>query len=222
MIEVTEKDNVTSNDRILKESDRINKIKKWSIRISVVVAILFLWGRDFSKIFTWSKIENDVLGTYGDFIGGFVGTGVTLYSAYLLFITLKEQIAVNKKTQKVNTNVISTNNAVVKTNKIIIAQSYLQLFDNKFTTILSLYQHALDAYRYHDKKGREAFVSIIDSFLEKSFHNNCTYISRTKAAVKEYEQIYAANCREMSVHLRMLYHVARLIGMAIVTVVFFL
>jgi len=28
MIEVTEKDNVTSNDRILKESDRINKIKK--------------------------------------------------------------------------------------------------------------------------------------------------------------------------------------------------
>ena len=26
MIEVTEKDNVTSNDRILKESDRINKI----------------------------------------------------------------------------------------------------------------------------------------------------------------------------------------------------
>ena len=49
MIEVTEKDNVTSNDRILKESDRINKIKKWSIRISVVVAILFLWGRDFVK-----------------------------------------------------------------------------------------------------------------------------------------------------------------------------
>lgn len=27
MIEVTENDNVTSNDRILKESDRINKIK---------------------------------------------------------------------------------------------------------------------------------------------------------------------------------------------------
>ena len=42
MIEVTENDNVTSNDRILKESDRINKIKKWSIRISVVGAILFL------------------------------------------------------------------------------------------------------------------------------------------------------------------------------------
>lgn len=214
MIEVTENDNVTSNDRILKESDRINKIKKWSIRISVVAAILFLWGRDFSKIFTWSKIENDVLGTYGDFIGGFIGTGVTLYSAYLLFITLKEQNAVNKKTQKVNTNVISTNNAVVKTNKIILAQSYLQLFDNKFTTFLSLYQHALDAYRYNNNKGREAFVNIIDSFLEKPFHNNSTYISRTKAAVKEYEQIYAANCREMSVHLRMLYHVARLIGMA--------
>ena len=69
----------------------------------------------------------------------------------------------------VNTNIISTNNAVVKTNKIIIAQSYLQLFDNKFTTILSLYQHALDAYRYHDKKGREAFVSIIDSFFRKVF-----------------------------------------------------
>lgn len=44
MTEVTENDNVTSNDRILKESDRINKIKKWSIRISVVVAILFFYG----------------------------------------------------------------------------------------------------------------------------------------------------------------------------------
>ena len=42
MIEVTEKDNVTSNDRILKESDRINKIKKWSIRISVAGGNLLL------------------------------------------------------------------------------------------------------------------------------------------------------------------------------------
>ena len=212
--EIAESNNPISTDNIQKESYRINCIKNWSIGIAIVAAILFLWGCDYSAFFTWCKIDNNVLGTYGDFIGGFIGTGVTLYSAYLLFITLKEQNVVNRETQKVNTNVISTNNAVVKTNKIIIAQSYLQLFDNKFTTFLSLYQHALDAYRYNNKKGREAFVNIMDSFLEKPFQNGSTYMSRTKAAVKEYEQIYAANCREMSVHLRMLYHVARLIGMA--------
>lgn len=214
MTEIAESNNPISTDNIQKESYRINCIKNWSIVIAIVAAILFFGGCDCSDFLTWCKIDTNVLGTYGDFIGGFIGTGVTLYSAYLLFITLKEQNVVNRETQKVNTNVISTNNAVVKTNKIIIAQSYLQLFDNKFTTFLSLYQHALDAYRYNNKKGREAFVNIMDSFLEKPFQNGSTYMSRTKVAVKEYEQIYAANCREMSVHLRMLYHVARLIGMA--------
>ena len=46
MIEVTEKDNVTSNDRILKESDRINKIKQ-------ITTITDIEGKR-AKVKSWS------------------------------------------------------------------------------------------------------------------------------------------------------------------------
>lgn len=202
-----------TTDSMSEEAKRFTKAKTHSIIFAIFVAGIFFWGRDFSEIFEWWPVENDVFGNYGDFIGGVIGTAVTLYSAYLLFITLKEQNTVNKETQKVNANVIKTNNAVIQTNKVMISQSYLQLFDNKFTAFLELYQRALDTYAdKNGHNGREAFVCIIDTFSNKTFGNNSTYLNRVKATVKEFEQLYAENCREMSVHLRMLYIVARLIG----------
>lgn len=199
---------------IIIEQNRLKMVKKHSLLFIIIASFLFLWGRDLCAIFTWCKIENDVLGTYGDFIGGVLGTAITFYSAYLLFITLKAQNAVNIETQKVNASVIETNTSVVRTNKVLISQTYLELFDNKFSSFIELYHRALNSYvDGQNNIGRKVFVKIMDDFCSTNFSNNSNYLNRVKAAVKEFEQLYAVNCREMSVHLRMLYLVARLVGM---------
>ena len=89
--------------------------------------------------------QHDVVGTYGDFIGGVIGTLVALYSAYLLVKTLGCQISVNS-------DVMDTNRNIVKTNNTAIYQSFLQVFDNKFHTMFDNYKEAKQAYRYESTR----------------------------------------------------------------------
>ena len=86
-----------------------------------------------------------MVGTYGDFIGGVIGTLVALYSAYLLVKTLGCQISVNS-------DVMDTNRNIVKTNNTAIYQSFLQVFDNKFHTMFDNYKEAKQAYRYESTR----------------------------------------------------------------------
>lgn len=213
-------DNISQSQILdIKEAKNYSIVKLLAVSVSLVFLFLFLFGQEISLFFLNHSLDNSVFGVYGDFIGGVVGTGIALYSAYLLYRTLQDQIRQNEETKKVNLSVIetnqsvvSTNNAVISTNRIMISQTYLSLFNDKFTSFLNLYHKAVSAYTIGGKNGKEAFVSIMDSFGRIPFTNNSTYLNRTNAAVKEYEQLYATNCREMSVHLRMLYHLARLLG----------
>lgn len=201
------------------ETRNYSLVKTLTVCVSLVFLFLFFFGQEISLFFFDKSLDNSVFGTYGDFIGGVVGTGIALYSAYLLYRTLQDQIRQNEKTEEVNRSVIetnqsvvSTNNAVISTNRIMISQTYLSLFNDKFSSFLALYHKAVSSYAFNDKDGKEAFVLIMDEFCRIPFTNNSTYLNRTNAAVKEFEQVYAANSREMSVHLRMLYHLARLLG----------
>ena len=210
-------DNNKSSDQETIEQTKF-KVSLIVLVIAIIVtAVLFCWGRTFKFFNSGWIADNTLLGTYGDFFGGFIGTCVAFYSVYLLYKTLQAQIRVNQETHIVNNNVIKTNESVIRTNRIVIGQTNLQLFDNKFTTFLQLYKDAIRAYRYEDKQGdkkegREAYTGIMQEFMGQEFHNASSYLNRTKAAVKLYESFYANHAREMSVHLRMLYNVVKLIG----------
>ena len=110
--------------------------------IAFIVSLIFIglsvWLFCNNNIYKGDKewvIKHDVVGTYGDFIGGVLGTIIALYSAYLLVRTLGNQLSVNG-------DVMDTNKNVVNTNKKTIYQSFLQIFDNKFGTLFSIYQQA--------------------------------------------------------------------------------
>ncbi|HBF05051.1 MAG TPA: hypothetical protein DDW28_02755, partial [Prevotella sp.] len=76
------------------QSQNSSEEKNYSIVMTLTVSFslaflfLFLFGQEISLFFFDRSLDNSLFGTYGDFIGGFVGTGVALYSAYLLYRTL--------------------------------------------------------------------------------------------------------------------------------------
>ena len=184
---------------------RLKKVLIYSIAFCVICVILYLWERTF---FAFDKtIDNALLGTFGDFIGGVLGTFIALYTLFILIRTLQNQI-------KTNENVIKTNENIIQTNQASVGLMDFQIFDNKFTTLMNLYQEAVKSYRKDDKYGREAFDLLVDEFKNKNFENNWFYNRRCKAAIRYYEPFYASNRAEMSIHLRMLYLLYRMLAYA--------
>ena len=200
---------------------------KWMIGAGIVTAVillvLFLLNQTYD---TSLPFDTGIFGTYGDFIGGVLGTVVALYSAYLLIKTFQNQARINEDVKKTNASVISTNQSVVDTNNSIVAanakadaaaqkQYYLnilQTFDSKFNSFLDSYHRAIISYTKDEKTGRTAFEEIALTFIDGNFENNNDYKHRCESATDEYLVFYAENQNTLSVHLRMLYLLVSLIS----------
>lgn len=174
------------------------------LAIAGVIAKLF-WS---NLKYQW-PIDNNVFGTYGDFIGGIVGCIIAFYSAFLLVKTFQNQVEVNR-------NVMKTNETAEKATKQEIYNTKIQVFDNKFQSFMTCYNRAVEAYRYQkgEKKyvGRNAFEMMCKNFLNSDFKNDNYYSGRSKSAVAEYVDFYSRNSAYLSVHLRMLYLLVSLVS----------
>lgn len=192
------------------------KLLIWSgIIASVVLAVLFLLNQTYDRTL---PIDTGIFGTYGDFIGGVLGTIIALYSAYLLIKTLQNQATINKDIEKTNASVVTTNESIVAANRKAdfaaqrqYYQNELQIFDGKFSRFFDAYQAAIGAYYHEPNRGRAAFEIIAHFFIDTNFDNNNDYKRRTLSAVDDYLEFYSAHRTEMSVHLRMLYLLVTLI-----------
>ena len=189
--------------QIEKENDTFNKIKRWLFLGCASAFVVFLIHRPLG---IWSSpIDEDLLETYGDFVGGVIGTLITLYSVYLLVKTLNNQI-------EVNSNIVKTNVETLNAAKQQIKQTDLNLFDSKFNAYLKAYQDAINGYTSSDCSEKECLDAIITEFRSSGFKNEVQYLGRTQAAVKEFEGLYAKNRTVMSTHLRTLFLLMQLIA----------
>lgn len=76
-------------ENAVKQISQIEKILKWTIIIGcgliAATAIIFAIHRDY---WLWKESFNEqVFGTFGDFVGGFIGTIVAFVTMYLLIRT---------------------------------------------------------------------------------------------------------------------------------------
>lgn len=184
--------------------------------VSLVLAILFFINQTYDRNL---PVDTGIFGTYGDFIGGVLGTIIALYSAYLLIKTLQSQATVNKDVEKTNVSVVKTNESIIAANAKADAasqkqyyQNALQVFDSKFCRFFNSYQMAIDSYERGKLKGRAAFEEIAKSFTNLDFSNNNDYKRRCDSATGDYLEFYAQHQTEMSVHFRMLYLLVALIS----------
>jgi len=186
------------------------------ITAAIALAILFFLNQTYDKNL---PVDTGVFGTYGDFIGGVLGTVIALYSAFLLIKTLQNQTTINKDIEKTNASVVSTNESIVAANRKAdfaaqrqYYQNELQIFDGKFSRFFEAYQAAIGAYNHDPNRGRAAFEIIAQFFFDTNFDNNNDYKRRTLSAVDEYLEFYSEHRTEISVHLRMLYLLVTLIS----------
>lgn len=119
--------------------------------IFIGISVLLFCNNNIYKGDKEWVIKHDIVGTYGDFIGGVLGTIIALYSTYLLVKTLGNQLSVNG-------DVMDTNKNVIKTNNKTIYQSFLQIFDNKFNTLLGIYQQAKLNYKCEIPQVQKKFI----------------------------------------------------------------
>lgn len=176
------------------------------ILIFGAMIILFSLNRKFDNEY---PIDNGLFGTYGDFIGGVVGTIVAFYSAFLLVKTLQSQ-------EKVNQSVIETNNQISIASGKELYNTLLEVFNNKFERFMTCYQKAIDNYVIEKNNelltGRKAFEKIASEFICNDFNNNNDYLRRTQSAISEYVDFYSNNRLYLAVHFRMLYLLTSLVS----------
>ena len=193
------------------ESEIISKGLFWGIiitciLISGVMIFLFSLNRYFDNEY---PVDNGLFGTYGDFIGGVVGTIVAFYSAFLLVKTLQSQESVNK-------SVIETNDRISIASGKELYNTLLEVFNNKFERFMACYQIAIDNYVIEKNNevltGRKAFEKIASEFINNDFTNNNDYLRRTQSAISEYMDFYSNNRLYLAVHFRMLYLLTSLVS----------
>lgn len=193
------------------ESKIISKGLFWSIiliciLISGGILLLFFLNREYGCEY---PVDNGLFGTYGDFIGGVVGTIVAFYSAFLLVKTLQSQ-------ENVNQSVIETNNQISIASGKELYNTLLEVFNNKFERFMTCYQNAIDNYVIEKSNelltGRKAFEKIASEFICNDFNNNNDYLRRTQSAISEYVDFYSNNRLYLAVHFRMLYLLTSLVS----------
>lgn len=99
--------------------------------VIVVLTVLFLWGRDRSGLFDWDyTVDHDIFGSFGDFLGGTIGTWVAVLAAYLMFWTFRAQRELNDKSEMAQKDMSDKS----------INQAELQRFNDMFFSLLERYK----------------------------------------------------------------------------------
>lgn len=175
-----------------------------SLVLCIFAVIVFVWRQ---PLFYDTTIDHDLFSSLGDFVGGILGTIVAIFSVYFLVRTLRSQIDSNTETVKSNISVTSLNTRLLDLNN-------LQLFDNQFQTLYNQYLNAVNNYKDNDVFGKKALEQKTKCFLNQEFDNNFEFKRRSRAAVSKFEDFYAENRTDFSVHFRLLYLLVSLIAEA--------
>jgi hypothetical protein len=190
-----------------------SKDSKWKLELSkiqilwssiiIVLCILFMSGL---VAFLWKRelfdfdypIDSSAWGTFGDYIGGVLGTIVAFFSIYLLIKTLNNQIDSNEKINKVNEQ-----NIAIYT---------LQQFHDTFNTLVSLYHNSIEAFKIDDEqKGKKFFHEQVKKLQNDFTDTTSNYEQQVKKTVDAFNTFYTKYREYAAVYFKLLYRVFQLI-----------
>lgn len=86
----------------------------------VVLVIVFKWNQPISTDVNY-VVNHELLGTYGDFIGGVIGTIFAILAALLMFSTLKSQRELTTDSNKVQQDIAD---AAIKSQEKVATLQY--------------------------------------------------------------------------------------------------
>lgn len=185
----------------------ILEILKWILIVIFVISVVVLTISLFFKIkicnidiYSWVspyiKNTND-LGTYGDFLGGVIGTILTFVSVIILARTFKQQKKVTEKNLK---------------------QQDIQRFNEMFFELLRLYREQVESLSLENKevvyKGKEFFdkgkINITNK-IEEQLNDQSDSLEIMVKALELYYDFYKENRSKLSTYYRTLYRIFEII-----------
>lgn len=163
-----------------------NKVIKWALIISVFLSggMLYLFIFHERNVAIDEAVATDIVGQYGDFIGGVVGT---ILSIVLLYYTFGLQREDSKKNARIYE---------------------LQQLNDKFFKLMDVYNEQLKHLVYKDDDetywGKEALHRYLQD-IQAGFDETTSYNLRRKRAVDAYFEFYANNRDFAPLYFRTLY-----------------
>ena len=160
------------------------------IGISGLFTVLFLYKRSYCNLSY--PVDSEVIGQYGDFIGGAIGTFVTLL---LLWVTFKLQ----RKTFEKQEGVSGKN----------IEMLAIQQLNDKFFKLYDVYKDTLDSLSVNvgeEKLRGKMALSHMYNELRERFDVPHVFGVRRKEAALGYIDFYASNKNFMPIFFRIIYH----------------
>lgn len=166
---------------------------EWLLSISVIILLFaigsFLWA-DKSLFDFNHPIKFEKFGTFGDFVGGVVGTVFAFLNVHLLIKTIGLQNKSNSQSEKSYAYVQKTENA--------------RTMDTQINSLLSLYKNIVESISFNNKHGKEGLENVANYILSYS-----TYVGNNNLcddqAIKAFEAVYASLRDKLAVYFRVIY-----------------
>lgn len=169
--------------------------------------IIFGWGRLIKLANEDYLLDNTLFGTFGDFIGGVLGTIFTIISVLLVIKTFKYQQMVTSSNE---------------------TQLIVQRFNDLFFELLHLYQNQVNELcgqlDNFDKKSdsettelqynNKDFFDIEKVILQNNFKHKKSFEDNRNASVIDYMKFYIENRTKIAAYFRTLYRIYDLIDNA--------
>ncbi len=166
--------------------EKKNKVIKWALIISAILSagMLYLFIFHERNVAIDEAVATDIVGQYGDFVGGVVGT---ILSIVLLYYTFGLQREDSKKNARIYE---------------------LQQLNDKFFKLMEIYNEQLKHLVYKDDdetySGKEALHRYLQD-MQAGFEETISYNQRRKRAVEAYFEFYANNRDFAPLYFRTLY-----------------
>lgn len=170
----------------------------FAVGIFIFAIVIFSWADKSLFDFNY-PIKFEKFGTFGDFIGGVVGTVFAFLNVYLLIKTIRLQNNANSLSEKSYAYVQKTEN--------------VRTMDTQINSLLSLYNSIVATISFHNKYGKEGLETVANYILSYGTNIGSTNFS-DKQAIKAFEVVYASLRDKLAVYFRVIYRMLCVLHLA--------
>lgn len=207
-------------DSIRRKTDFIYKTALYAMLLFIPLIFLFLWKE---HLITSSEIDSTKFGTFGDFIGGVLGSIWSLCGVLLFYNALKEQredFKTNKEALSKQVEALTIQSDEFKLQReelglsriVFQEQAYIlrqQRLETLFFSLLDLYSK-IKSELDKNSKLNDYFASFKeDLFNDFVFDENCKKCFTNTVA--KYEEIYFTRKEKLSQYFKLVYRIIKII-----------
>ena len=158
----------------------------------IIIGLVFGWQRSFFVF--GQQADSELLGQYGDFVGGILGTIFALVSIYFVYKTFYQQLR-----------------SFQRQNKTFLAQQQateLQRFNDLFATLSNLLEQAEQRLNASINAN---FFDDYKNLLQTNYQPQKTYSKCRNQARLDFWSVYASHKTYLAIYFRTLYRIFDLI-----------